>query len=307
VFYQYNLLNKGVSINYSPAGSGPGVTAIQQNTANFGQSEIPMTPAQLAAAKGPVIQVPVDLGGVAISYNEPCAGAGLHLTGAQIAQIYLGTLTNWSQITSACPSSAAIVPVFRSDTSGPGYDLDQYLIDTAGTAWTTAIGSSSPSTTWPTAARAHGTGQQLNTGVASYIQQTSGAIGYVEYAYALAANFANAALENQTGAFVTPSIASIGAAGANAANLSASNFNIVDSPGAGTYPLANFSWALIYEQQANTNIGIDLGKLLQWVTTTGQTYASGLGYAQLPANAAALAHSSLLGLQTASGQAIFSS
>ena len=172
--------------------------------------------------------------------------------------------------------------------------------------WTSAIGATSPSTTWPTAARSHGTGQQLNTGVASYIQATAGAIGYVEYSYALAANFTNAALQNQAGAFVTPSIASIGAAGANAANLSASNFNIVYSAGGATYPLANFSWALLYQKQASTNVGIQLGKLFQWVITTGQTYSNGLGYAQLPANAVAFAHSALLGLQTASGQAIFS-
>jgi phosphate transport system substrate-binding protein len=198
VFYQYNQVNKGVTINYAPSGSGPGVTAIQQNTASFGQSEIPMTAAQQAAAKGTVLQVPVDLGGVAVSYHVTGVTGGLHLDGPTLAKIYLRQITMWNDpaIVALNPGvtlpAENIVPVYRADTSGPGYDLDQYLIDTAGSAWTGAIGSSSASTTWPTAARASGTsGQQLNTGVATYIQQTEGAIGYVEYSYALAANFTN--------------------------------------------------------------------------------------------------------------------
>jgi hypothetical protein len=81
VLYQYNQLNHGVSVNFTGSGSGPGVTAIQQNTANFGQSEVPMTAAQLAASKGPVLQVPVDLGGVAISYHVSGVSGGLKLSG----------------------------------------------------------------------------------------------------------------------------------------------------------------------------------------------------------------------------------
>jgi phosphate transport system substrate-binding protein len=305
VLYQYNALNKGVSVNYSPAGSGPGVTAIEQNTANFGQSEIPMTAAQLAASQGAVLQVPVDLGGVAISYNESCAGANLQLTGAQLAQIYLRQITNWNQLAPACPTSDNIVPVFRSDTSGPGYDLDQYLIDTS-PAWTSAIGTTSASTTWPNAGRGSGTsGEQLNAGVATYIQQTQGAIGYVEYSYALEANFTNAALQSHDGTFVSPSITTIANAGAQATSLSPTNFNIVWGSGGQTYPLANYSWALMYQKQSNTNIGIVLGKLFQWVTTAGQSYSTGLGYAPLPAYAANQAHATLLGLQTSSGQPIF--
>jgi phosphate transport system substrate-binding protein len=311
VLFQYNQLNKGVSVNYSPAGSGPGVTAIEQNTASFGQSEIPMTAAQLAASKGPVLQVPVDLGGVAVSYHISGVAAGLKLDGPTIAKIYLRQITNWNDSAIAALNPGVnlpnenIIPVFRSDTSGPGYDLDQYLID-ASTAWTGAIGTSSPSTTWPTAGRASGdSGQQLNAGVATYIQETEGAIGFVEYSYSLEANFTNAALASKSGSFVSPSVSTIANAGALASGLSASNFNIVYGSGGSTYPLANFSWALMYQKQANTNTAIVLGKLFQWVTTSGQSYSQGLGYAPLPSNAVTLAHQTLLGLQTAGGQAIF--
>jgi phosphate transport system substrate-binding protein len=307
VFYDYSALNKNVSVNYSPSGSGPGVTAIEQNTASFGQSEIPMTVAQLAASKGAVLQVPTDLGGIAISYNEPCISKSspLHLNGAELTKIYLRQITNWHQLASSCPTSANIVPVFRSDTSGPGYDLDQYLIDTS-PAWVKATGVSVASTTWPNAGRASGdSGEQLNSGVATYIQQTQGSIGYVEYAHALAAKFTNAALLNKSGAYVAPTVTTIRAAGAASAGLSATKFNIVNGPGHTTYPLANFSWALIYQKQPSTDLGIVLGKLFQWVTTTGQKSSAALGYAPLPANAVALTHSTLLGLETASGQAIF--
>jgi phosphate transport system substrate-binding protein len=312
VLYEYNQLNHGVTVNFTGSGSGPGVTAIEQNTANFGQSEVPMTAAQLAASKGPVLQVPVDLGGVAISYHVSGV-SGLKLNGPVLAQIYLRQITNWNDPAIAALNPGVtlpnenIVPVFRSDTSGPGYDLDQYLIDTS-PAWTAAIGATAPSTTWPTAGRANGdSGEDLNAGVASYVQETEGAIGYVEYSYALEANFSNAALLNKNGSYVTPSVSSIAAAGATATALSSTNFNIIDSAGGSTYPLANFSWALIYQKQATTNIGIVLGKLFQWVTTSGQSYSSGLGYAPLPATAVSLAHSTLLGLQTSSGSPIFSS
>jgi phosphate transport system substrate-binding protein len=313
VLFQYNKLNPGVTVNFTGSGSGPGVTAIQQNTASFGQSEVPMTAAQLAASKGPVLQVPVDLGGVSVSYHVSGVTGGLKLDGPTLAKIYLRQITNWNDSAIAALNPGVnlpnenIIPVFRADTSGPGYDLDQYLIDTSPT-WTGAIATTAPSTTWPTAGRATGTtGQDLNAGVAGYIQETEGAIGYVEYSYALQANFTNAALVNQSGQAVTPSVSSIAAAGATATGLSSTNFNIVYAPGAGSYPLANFSWALIYQKQAVTNTGIVLGKLFQWVSTAGQAYSSGLGYAPLPAAATTLAHNTLLGLQTATGSAIFTS
>jgi phosphate transport system substrate-binding protein len=101
-------------------------------------------------------------------------------------------------------------------------------------------------------------------------------------------------------------VSTIASAGATATALSPTNFNVIWSAGAQSYPLANFSWALIYQKQSSTNTGIVLGKLFQWVTTSGQSYSSGLGYAPLPSAAVNLAHSQLLGLQTSSGSPIFS-
>jgi phosphate transport system substrate-binding protein len=140
--------------------------------------------------------------------------------------------------------------------------------------------------------------------VATYISQTQGAVGYLEFAYSQQAGFTNAAVQNSSGSYISPSTSSIAAAGAEATNLSASNFNIVDGSG-GAYPLANFSWTLVYQNQSNVNLAIVLGKLFDWVTTTGQSQATALGYSPLPANAASLAHQTLLELQETNGQKIF--
>jgi phosphate transport system substrate-binding protein len=238
-------------------------------------------------------------------------GGGLKLDGPTLAGIYLGKITKWNDAAIAALNpgtnlpSTTIVPVRRADSSGPGYALDQYLIATGGSQWTGSAAGTTASTKWPITNI--GIGEQLNTGVAGFIQQTAGAIGYVEYAYSLQASFTNAALKNAAGSFVKPSQSAIGAAGAQAANLSAANFNIVNGPGAGTYPLANFSWALIYQKQSNTTLGVVLGKLFDWVTTTGQQQAAALGYSPLPANVVALAHQTLLTLENSAGKALFSS
>jgi len=305
VFYAYNQADHNVNVNYNPAGSGAGVTAIENNSVDFGDSEVPIA-APASGSGGAILQLPVDLGGVAISYNVSGLPGGVQLDGDELAGIYLCQITNWDQIPGVS-TNLKIVPVYRSDTSGPGYDLDQYLIDTATSPnWSSTIGTTKASTTWPEKSQSCAVGEDLNTGVASYVSETQGAIGYVEYAYSEEAGFTNAAVENASGNYVTPSSSSIAAAGNEASNLSASNFNIVNGTGS-AYPLANFSWTLVYQTQANTDEGIILGKLFDWVTTTGQSEAKSLGYSPLPSNAVSLAHSTLLELQTSSGQKIFSS
>jgi phosphate transport system substrate-binding protein len=310
VFYDYNKKNPKTTINYSPAGSSVGVTDIQQATVDFGDTEIPMSASDMAkATAGKGLQIPVDLGGVAISYKVPGAPRNLKLDGPTLAGIFDGTITNWDAPQIASVSGVShlpnlpIVPVHRADSSGPGWDFDSYLIKTS-PDWVTKIGTATPSKAWPLATI--GVGEQLNTGVATYIQQTAGAIGYVEYGYALQANFANAALETSSGSFVAPSEKSIAQAGSRATNPSSTNFSIIDELGADTYPLANFSWTLLYEKQSDQNKGIAVGKLIDYVITTGQQDASPLGYAPLPSNVVQLAVQTLDQLQTPTGGPLFS-
>ncbi|HXQ59684.1 MAG TPA: phosphate ABC transporter substrate-binding protein PstS [Acidimicrobiales bacterium] len=306
-FYDYNKADGGVTVNYTPAGSSVGVTDIEQSTVQFGDSEVPI-PVPASGSGGAILQLPVDLGGVALSYNLPGVGTGLKLDGPTLAGIFLGKITKWndSAIAALNPKvklpDLAIVAVHRADSSGPGYDLDQYLIDTGGSAWTAAVGTKA-STHWPVTNV--GVGEQLNTGLATYVQQTAGAIGYVEYAYALEAKFTNVAVKNASGAFVVPTQTSIAAAASSATGLSASKFNIVNGPGATTYPLANLSWTLIDQKQTSTATAVALGHLFDWVTTTEQKEAAALGYSPLPADAVQLAHQTLLQMETSSGAAVF--
>ncbi len=309
VFYDYEQLHSKVTVNYSPAGSSVGIKDIQENTVDFGDSEIPMSSsAQAATTAGTVLQVPVELGGVALSYNVPGAPKGLHLDGPTLASIFDGTITNWDNPAIAKVSGVSnlpnlpIVPVHRADSSGPGWDLDEYLISTS-PSWVAKIGTSKASTSWPLPDV--GEGEQLNTGVATFIKSTSGAIGFVSFGYASKAGFVNAALKNASGSFVLPSSYTIGQAGAQAASLSASHFSIIDEPGPSTYPLANFSWTLLYKKQADAAKGTALAELFYYVVTTGQEQAKALGYSPLPANVAVLAKTTLTELRSSSGAALF--
>jgi phosphate transport system substrate-binding protein len=305
VFYYYHKANPKVTVNYDPAGSSVGISDIQQGTVNFGDSEIPMQPKDLALAKGTVLQVPVDLGGVAISYNIPGVPSGLKLNGPVLGDILDGTIENWDSPQIAAVSGDSnlpnlkIVVVHRADSAGPTWDVDDYLIQTS-PAWESVVGTKNPSKTWPITG--YGLGEQLNSGVATYIAQTVGAIGYVEYGYALKANFTNAAILNSAGQYVVPSQAAIGAAGSYATNLSSSNFSIINEPGSTTYPIANFSWTLLYQKQSNTVVGQALQALFSYVVTTGQTYAEALGYAPLPQNVVSLAQKTLGSLETSTGK-----
>jgi phosphate transport system substrate-binding protein len=305
VFYAYHKAHSQVTINYDPAGSSVGVTDVEQRTVDFGDSEIPMAAKDLAKAKGTVLQVPVDLGGVAISYNIPGVRGGLKLSAAVLAGIFDGAITNWDAPAIAKVAGDTklpdlrIVPVHRADSSGPSWDVDDYLIGTS-PAWRSAAHASKPSKAWPLTST--GVGEQLNGGVATYIAQTAGAIGYVEYGYALKARFTDAAVQDRAGDFVAPGLASIAAAGRSASGLSATNFSIIDKPGAGTYPMANFSWTLLYQKQADLAKGEALQALFNYVVTTGQGEAPSLGYAPLPANAVTLARSTLDKLETSSGK-----
>jgi phosphate transport system substrate-binding protein len=309
VFYDYHHKNPRTTVNYSPAGSSVGITDIEQQTVDFGDTEIPMSTSDQTKAKGgQILQIPVDLGGVAISYNVPGVSTGLKLDGPTLAGIFDGSITKWNDPQIASVSGISnlpnipIVAVHRADSSGPGWDLDSYLIKTS-PDWVAKIGTTKASKTWPQAKV--GIGQQLNTGVATYIHQTPGAIGYVEYGYALEAGFDNAALLNQSGAFVGPSIAAIAADASQATALSSSNFSIIDKPGSDSYPLANYSWTLLYQKQTDENKGLALGKLIDYVITTGQADASFLGYAPLPAAAQQLAATTLGQLETGAGTPLF--
>ncbi len=284
-FARYHQLHPGVSVRYAPVGSGEGIKRFSAGAVDFGASDVPMTPAdQVGARGGPIIQVPVDLGAVVVSYDldNTCGLAvPLHLTGAVLARIYLGQVTKWDDpaITALNPADdlpdEQINVVHRSDGSGTTYIFTDYL-SRVSPAWAHGPGTSK-TIKWPV-----GFGGNGSAGVAARLKVLPGSIGYFELSYAESQNLPYALLQNRSGAFVPPFAANVAADAAKRPALSASSFSIVDEPGTASYPISGYSWALLYAHQANTVTGTALVNLVAWLTHSGQQVAGANYYVPLP-------------------------
>jgi phosphate transport system substrate-binding protein len=297
-FYDFNKSDSKVSVNYASVGSGTGETDILAGSVNFGASDVP-EPSTTSGSGGTILQVPVVLGGIAMAYNEPCLGKNVHLTGTQIAQIYSGKITDWNTISSSCPTGSAIEPVYRADSSGTSNAFTHYLTAVDAADWPASLDGKQP-------AFPKGEGGNGNAGVAGDVQGGAGTIGYVELAYALQSGLNYAAVENSAGAFVVPNATSVAADAAAFPAVTADNYLIVNGSGAGSYPISTYSWVIVYQKQSNSNNGLALGKMLDWMATAGQSDAGAIGYVPLPGNVQALAISTIEKMQNSSGQALFS-
>lgn len=285
-FYAYTGKNSGLKVDYSGVGSGTGITDFQSGTVDFAASDVPMSSSDLAkvpASAGPVIQIPDILGGVSISYNLPGVSKQLRLDAATLAGIFSGSIKTWnaSQIKALNPGvtlpSNAIVPEVRADSSGTTYIYSDYLTAAAPSVWT--LGASK-TITWPSSA----VQTPKNSGVAASIKSTPYSIGYVELAYAIANHFTYAAIKNAAGKFVSPTTATVAADADQKTGISPTNFSIVNEPGATSYPIAGYSWAIFLEHQTSATTGAQTVKLLDWTTHTGggQDLAASLYYVALP-------------------------
>lgn len=302
-FARYHQLNPAVTVDYAARGSTFGIQAFQANSVNFGASDVPMTRQEISqAAGGRVLQVPVALGGEAVSYNLPGVDTGMHLTGSVLADIYLGKITRWDDkaITALNPTVSLphepITVVHRSDGSGTSYIFTDFL-SSVSPAWETGPGRGR-SVTWPV-----GIGGSGNQGVADQVRSVPGAIGYVELAYALRNNFTFARILNTSGFYVLPVIDTVATAAAQKPNVSAENFSIVNEPGNQSYPISGYSWALVYEHQSNATAGEAMVKMLDWLTQgDGQAEAKSIDYVPLPSDVSQLARSTLAKVSDGSGR-----
>ena len=303
-FARYHKLDPAVSVNYAAVGSSLGIKHFSAGAMDFGASDVPMTANQQAEAQGgPVVQVPVDLGAVVVSYNlsPGTLGQPLRLTGAVLAGIYLGQITNWDDkaIARLNPHNALpdekITVVHRSDGSGTTYIFTNYLSAISHT-WASGPGTGT-AVSWPV-----GLGAKKSAGVAAIVKILPGSIGYFELSYAEANLLPYAAIENQTGAFVPPFPGNVASAAAMKADLSAANFSIVNEPGLQSYPISGYSWLLIYMRQSNAASGAALVQLVNWMTHAGQAIAETNDYVPLPPVVQALASSALQVVVGPSGQ-----
>lgn len=285
MFQAYANAKCNVQVTYNSVGSGAGVTQLLAGTVDFGASDVPLTDAQEASStKGPVVHIPVTIGAVAITYNLPSLSASSHLqfTGDTLANIFLGTVTKWNDPSIAASNpgvtlpSAAIHVIHRSDGSGTTGILSHYL-SAVSSAWQTKVGAGT-TLNWPV-----GVGAKGNSGVAAAVKSTTDAIGYSELDYALANQIQYGSVQNaDKSAYVAPSIAGVQAAASNATNIPADlRFFIVNEPGAASYPISGYSWAIVYKNQTNTDKGEALANTLWWMTHAGQQYAAPIFYAAL--------------------------
>ena len=293
-FAHYQQQHPGVTIGYSAVGSSAGIAAISAQQVDFGAADVPMTAAEQAATKGgPITQVPVDLGGDGIAYNLSLpAGARLHLTGPVLAGIFLGQIIRWDDpaITALNPGltlpPAAIQVVHRSDGSGTTYIFSNYL-SSVSPAWAAKAGTGK-TLNWPV-----GEGAEGNGSVASTVYSTPFSIGYIEQAYSMGLTLPFAAIRNQAGNYVTPSAQTVAADAAQKPAITPTDFSIVNQPGASSYPISGYSWALVYTHQQNQARGQALAAMLDWLSHDGQAYAAANGYVPLPPQIQQLARTML--------------
>ena len=289
-FARYHQQHPAVTVNYSAVGSSAGIAAISAQQVDFGASDVPMNATELAAARGgTVTQVPDALGAEGMAYNlDLPAGARLRLTGPVIAAIFLGQITHWDDpaITALNPGltlpNASITVVHRSDGSGTTYIFSNYLSSVDPT-WAAKVGTGK-TLNWPV-----GEGAEGNGSVTSTVFRTPFSIGYVEQAYSQGLVLPLAAIRNQAGNYVLPSTQTITAAAAQKPDITPTDFSIVNQPGASSYPISGYSWALVYTHQPSQATGQALVTMLDWLTHDGQAYAAANLYVPLPAQVQQLA------------------
>jgi phosphate transport system substrate-binding protein len=283
-FDDYAKANPGVQFNYQSIGSGGGIRMLTQHTVEVGASDAPMSDEQLGKANGKILHFPSVMGAVVIAYNVPGVTQPLKLTGPVVADIFMGKTAKWNdpEIAKLNPGvnlpDQAITVCHRSDGSGTTYIFADYLSKVS-PDWAKAVGKST-SLKWPT-----GLGGKGNEGVTALVQQTPGAVGYIELIYALNNHIPFATLQNHDGKWVVASLDGVTAAAASVANNMPADFrvSITDAPGANSYPISSFTYLLVYQQQPDKDRGEQIVKFLKWALHDGQQDAPELKYAPLPA------------------------
>lgn len=271
----------GVQVNYQTIGSGAGQNQILAGTVDFGASDAPMPHAKLEAGK--LVQVPTAIGGIVVTANVPgVADGALRLSGPVLADIYAGSITQWNdpRIAALNPGLSlpdqAIAPLHRADGSGTTYVFTDYLAHVS-PEWKQNVGKGT-SVAWPAGAGARG-----NDGIAAYVQNTAGSIGYLEYAYAARNHLALVQMQNHDGAFVTASASSFAHAAEAAqwddADLTAS---LSDVGGAESWPIITTTYVLFPATATPDNQGDQVRRFFRWGLVEGNAVTQQLDYVPLP-------------------------
>ena len=278
---EYTKANPDVQINYQGVGSGAGIKQFTQNLVSFGASDAAMTDKEIAAVKQGVVLIPATAGSIVLAYNLPGIES-LKLSREAYVGIFLGTITKWNDAAIAKTNEGAKLPNIpitvceRSDGSGTNFVFTKHL-SAISPEFKDKVGEGT-SVNWPTGVAGKG-----NDGVTALIKQNKGAIGYVEFGYAKNNKLSFAALQNKAGEFATATTAS------GSATLATTQFppNLLrawpsDPDGKECYPIATFTWLLIYQKYDNVQLAEAIKKFVNWGLVDGQKFSEELGYIPLP-------------------------
>jgi phosphate transport system substrate-binding protein len=274
----------GNKVNYQSIGSGGGIAQIKAGTVDFGASDKPLPQEELA--QDGLVQFPATIGGVVPVVNLPNLEAGkLRLTGALLAQIYLGKISMWNDTAIAAVNPGLALPALkisvirRSDGSGTTFNFTNYL-SKASPDWKTQVGEGT-TVEWPGSS----VGGKGNEGVASYVKQLKGAIGYVELSYALQNKMTHAGMQNAAGNWVQPSADTFAAAALSADWKQAKDFDLVitNASGADAWPITATTFILMRKQPRNAGASKAALDFFRWAWKDGTAQAKALDYVPLPA------------------------
>ena len=282
---EFGKIHTNVSIDYQATGSGAGQKALLAKTADFGASDDPMSDEDLKSAGAEILHIPTVLGAVVLTYNLEGVNEPLKLTSQNISDIYLGNIKKWNdpklklENPNAALPDADILPVYRADSSGTSAVFTDYLSKTV-PEWKQKVGSNKQPS-WITGV---GVGAKGNDGVMGQVKQTPNSIGYVELTFAKANTLPVALIKNKAGQFVEASLESVSAAAAGSVATMPDDLRvqITNADGATAYPIASYTYILVYKDQQDPVKGKALADFLWWALHDGQAFAKNLHYAPLP-------------------------
>jgi phosphate transport system substrate-binding protein len=279
-FSEYNKVNPNVQVSYQSVGSGAGVEQFTQQTVDFGASDVAMADEEMAAIAKGVVLLPMTAGSIVLAYNLPGVEE-LKLSRQVYVDILLGKITKWNDPALVALNPDATLPdqditvIYRSDGSGTTGVFTKHLTAVS-QEWADKVGEGK-TVQWPV-----GIGAKGNEGVTAQIQQTQGAIGYIEYGYAKQQNIPHATIENKAGQYVKASSETASATLAAVELPENLRAFISDPEGENSYPIVSYTWIMAYKQYDDANKSQALKEVLTWALNDGQSLAPELGYIPLP-------------------------
>jgi phosphate transport system substrate-binding protein len=275
----FKPVQKAVTINYQGNGSGAGRTDFVNGVVQFAGTDAVYKSTDPQPPQ-PFLYFPTVVAPITVSYNLSGV-SGLKLSADTIAQIFGGKITTWDDAAIKTENPKAKLPsttitvVHRSDSSGTTANFTSFLTKASPTDWTLGTGST---VSWPSGTQ----GATGNSGVASLVKSTDGAVGYVDFSDANASDLTFASVKNASGKFVKPNLVSAAAAAQGATVNADLTYDPINATGPAAYPITSPTWILVSTTQTDANKGAAIKAFLNFIYTDGQKLAAAVDYAPLP-------------------------